>query len=544
MTDSLNRTSNWTLSATAVQVLQALAIAALGLAVYYPSLSGTFFWDDYSLVHGRLLEQPILHIWRYPPAIPLEEHYWPVTYTVFWVLRSLFGYDPLPFRLTNILLHTVNSLLVWRLLLTLRSRGAWFAAMLFAAHPVHVESVAWIIELKDVLSGFFFLLATVLFLRASGARAKASEIISYVAAGLCYAFAVLSKTVAVGWPLMILLLVWTDFPREQRQRSILATLSILLVGLILLGLDFWVAHGSAHATPKLPLADRVELVGRAFWWYVGKLIWPTPLLALYPKWTLGEGGIFRFAETAVLAMAAAVILLLAWKAPAAKKLVFWSGWYFVLLAPTLGFVAHSFMLHSYVADRYQYLASVGPMTLFAAGVAWLWERCAGGRFQRLLLAGGAAVLLIHYSGLCLVHASLYAQPEKLLRHTLAHNAENANLHTMLGAMLAQKGALDDAAEHFRRAKQIAPAELAPRVNLSVVNWQRGAMEEALEETSAVLAVEPERALMWAIRAASLARIGEELEARQAARRALELDPDQELAAKVLRGEITTAPLSR
>lgn len=544
MRESLARTSNCPLGVNAVKVVQALAIAALAIAVYYPSLSGTFFWDDYSLVHGRLLERPILDIWRYPPAIPLEEHYWPVTYSVFWILHALFGYDPFALRCANVLIHAANSLLVWWLLLRLRSRGAWFAAMLFAVHPVHVESVAWIIELKDVLSGFFFLLAIIVFLWAPEARTKASEIISYFAAAICYALAVLSKTVAVGWPLIVLVLIWTQFPREQRRHSTFAALSILLLGLILLGLDLWVAHSSAHAASTVPFAQRVELVGKAFWWYVRKLIWPAPLLALYPKWTLGGGAIVRFAETALLAIAAPVILLLARKTPAAKKIVFWLCWYFVLLAPTLGFVAHSFMVHSYVADRYQYLASIGPIALFATGVAWLWEKSAGGRAQRLLLAGGAAVLLIHYSALSLVHASLYAQPEKLLRHTLAHNAKSAHLHTMLGAILAQKGALDDAAEHFRQAKRMAPTELAPRVNLSIVNWQRGAVEEALEETSAVLAVEPERPLLWAIRAASLARVGKEMEARQAAQQALALDPEEELAAKVLRGEITTVPLSR
>ncbi|MCX7626783.1 MAG: hypothetical protein N2Z21_11340, partial [Candidatus Sumerlaeaceae bacterium] len=422
---------------------------------------------------------------------------------------------------------------------------AWLAALLFAVHPVHVESVAWIIELKDVLSGFFFLLATFVFFRATQTTTKTSEVVFYIAAGVCYALGVLSKTVAVGWPLIVFLLIWTNYGRKRRRYQVYAALCFLLVGIVLLALDLSVTHRSAHATPELPILQRLELVGRAFWWYVMKLAAPTPLLALYPKWQLGEASAFRWVGTVgFLIVVAGLLVLLVRRELVVRNIVFWSVWYVVLLAPTLGFVTHSFMIHSYVADRYQYLASLGPIAIVAAGTSWLWEKFANRHVQRLVVAGCAVVILVHFSALTLVHASLYSQPEKLIRHTLAHNPQSANLHTMLGAMLAQRGALDEAAEHFRHAKQLAPTELASRVNLAVVSWQRGAHQEALEETSAVLAVEPARALMWAIRAASLARIGQKDEARQAAYKALELDPAQELAFRVLLEETTTTTVPR
>jgi tetratricopeptide (TPR) repeat protein len=523
-------------------VLEWASLVALAIAIFYPSLGGPFFWDDYSLLYGRALEGSLVDIWRFPPALPLEEHYWPVTYSLFWILRAFFGYDPFYFRLVNVLLHTANTLLVYAMLRRVGTRGAWVASALFAVHPIHVESVAWIIELKDVLSGFFFLLATIVFLRGVDSLAARKRLGWWIAAGFCYALAAWSKSVAFVWPLAIALVVWAYRPQEFRSAR-RAIVCYLAAGAVLLGLDLITAHRFSHAEVHLGLAQRAELVGRAFWWYLAKLVWPAPLAALYPRWTLGEGELTRYLPSLALILAAGATALAAWRHLGSRKVLVWFGWYFLLLAPTLGFLTHSFMVHSYVADRYQYLASIGPFAAFGIGAAQICAWSETKRPWRLAIVGGIGVLLTTYAALALMHAALYAQPEKLLRETLRHNPQSANFQTMLGAILAQRGQLEEAATYFEQASKLSPTDMSPRVNLAIVQWQAGDCEAALEQTSTVLTREPKRALMWAVRAASLARLGRHEEAIAAARKALQLETSQPLALKVLSGEITSAPVS-
>ncbi len=524
------------------EILPALSLIVLAVGVYFPSLGGGFFWDDYSLAQGQLLERPLHEFWRYPPRLALEEHYWPVTYTVFWSLHKLSGFDPFTFRLANVLLHAANTLLALALLRRLGVRCAWFGAALFAVHPTHVESVAWIIELKDVLSGFLFLSATLLYLRKSATESHPRRALTMAAAGILYALAVWSKTVAISWPLVLAILLW-GYDATRLKKDFPVFLLYAGLGALLLWLDLQVVARTAHAQVFLSIGERLELVGRAFWWYVAKLIWPAPLLALYPRWELGAGGISRFLPTFAMICAVLVAVLWGLRSNAGRTVVVWLLWFLLLLLPTLGGVPHSFMIHSFVADRYLYLASLGPCALLSVGLSYLWEQMALQRLKRLLLAGGAAVILTIFGSMSLMHAALYSQPINLLRHTLRHNPQSANFRVMLGAMLAQRGQLLEAAEHFRKATELSPEETAARANLAVVSWQLGDLDSALVETSAVLSTTPKHAMCWAVRAASLAAKGLTRQAQEAAQRALELDPQQQLALRILRGEITTGTVS-
>ncbi|MGC8741475.1 MAG: hypothetical protein ACP5UB_08460 [Candidatus Sumerlaeaceae bacterium] len=520
-----------------------LTLVILAIAAHAVSLGGGFFWDDYSLAQGDLLNRPLAEFWKYPPTIALEEHYWPVTYTGFWLLHKLSGLDPFTFRFANILLHAANVLLVFLLLRQLRIGSAWLGAALFAVHPVHVESVAWIIELKDVLSAFWLLLATVAFVQQNSLQSPALRAVGLIAAGTLYVLAVWSKTVAIGWPVAMGVLLAAYLPDRIKKHDIALTVYVFL-GAILLWLDLRVTARVAHATISLSAVERLELVGRTFWWYVAKLIWPVPLLALYPRWQLGGSSFTHFWPSVALFAAAGGATICWFRLPSARPLVAWLVWFVIFLGPTLGIIPHSFMVHSFVADRYLYLASMAPCALAAMGYTYVSKRYAGQRLLRLKLAGFAAVVLTIYFSLSMMHSALYAQPTKLLRHTLAHNPNAANLLVMLGATLAQRGELEESAQCFRKAKTLAPDELAARANLAVISWQLGDVETALEETSAVLGVLPRHSLSWSVYAAALAAKGKTEEAQRAARRALELNPEQQLARKVLQGEITTAPLPK
>jgi Tfp pilus assembly protein PilF len=180
----------------------------------------------------------------------------------------------------------------------------------------------------------------------------------------------------------------------------------------------------------------------------------------------------------------------------------------------------------------------------AAALATLWDRAATARAMRVAVAGCMAAALTAYAGATLVHASLYGQPEKLLRHTVQHNPQAVDAWVMLGAMLAQRGELREAADCFRKAAALDPAETSARVNLAVVSLQAGDVQTVLEQTSTVLQMAPDHAMSWALRAAVLASTGQREAAHEAAARALRLAPDNDLARRVLADDVTTSAAGR
>ena len=140
---------------------RALALGLLVVASYLPALEAGFVWDD-----TIFADEPVVHawsglwnIWFSPADIKKEGHYWPVVYTSFWLEHKLWGMNPLGYHAVNLLLHIANVLLIWRILGRLAVPGAWVIAAVFAVHPLHVESVAWVIERKDLLSALFYLTA-------------------------------------------------------------------------------------------------------------------------------------------------------------------------------------------------------------------------------------------------------------------------------------------------------------------------------------------------------------------------------------------------
>ena len=187
------------------------ALAVLGLTIlvcvgYYPSLAGGFVWDDIAFT-----DEPVIHawsglwnIWFSPGDIRQENHYWPIVYTTFYLEHKLWGLDPLGYHAVNLVLHLVNSLLVWRLMGRLGVPGAWLVAVVFAVHPVHVESVAWIIERKDLLSGLFYLTAFLTWIRF----AETPSVKRYLVALVLFVAGMLSKSIVVTLPAALLIWHW------------------------------------------------------------------------------------------------------------------------------------------------------------------------------------------------------------------------------------------------------------------------------------------------------------------------------------------------
>jgi arylsulfatase A-like enzyme len=334
------------------------------LAAYLPSMQGEFLMSDFRAVVNNLQLTSLhglLGIWSLPPIpefIPMDQ-YQPLTYTLWWTERHLWGLDPRLYQLVSVALHTLNFLLVWRLLARIGVRGALVAAAIFALHPVHVESVAWIYEQKNPLSGAFFFLALHAYLNYENERRRSW----YLAALAFFAVALLSKASTVVLPAVILLHSW--FRREPwNWKTLAATVPFFALGALMASVTIWYETSVAGAAGDPYAAGVLERVVRAGWvtgFHAGKVLVPTGLAFLYPGWSTDTSDWFAYVPDLSIVVVLAVLWLRreTWGRPALLGL----GWYLVLLFPVMGFFDIYYHQFSLLADHFQYLASVGLIAL-------------------------------------------------------------------------------------------------------------------------------------------------------------------------------------
>jgi hypothetical protein len=313
------------------------ALAAIALATwvaYWPSLSGGFIWDDNSYVaYNALLREPggLWRIWFDPTATP---QYHPLVFSSYWVEYRVWELGTFGYHAVNVALHVATSLLLWGVLTRLHVPGAVLAAGIFALHPVHVESVAWITERKDVLSAFFYGLTVLWWLRflASGRGRDWGIALGLAAATL------LSKTVLCTLPAALALLAWWQAPQRWRSWS-LRLLPFVAISIPIAVVTVWREH--AHGNPALPfsLLERLLIASRALWTHVAALLWPVDLTIVYAHWPVSPGDPAGW--IALLACVAVALVLRA--APLGRGPVVAVAFYVVTLGPMLGFIDYNIM---------------------------------------------------------------------------------------------------------------------------------------------------------------------------------------------------------
>ncbi|GIX45151.1 MAG: hypothetical protein D6691_08410 [Candidatus Hydrogenedentota bacterium] len=423
-----------------------LALWGLAMFVYVPALMGGTIWDDQAALRNPLLTSfaGLGRIWFRPGSDPLEEHYWPVTYTVFWLLHRLgAGGSPWVFHLLNVVLHATNAVLVYRLARRLQISYAWIGAAIFAVHPLHVESVAWIVELKNVLSFTFGALALGRWLRRVE-QDPPTRALPWDVLGL-YVLAMWSKSAVAPLPLVAGLLTWWRFPnRLRREIPSLALWLSLSVALVVL--DLWIVQGSGRPTEDLSVVERIALIGQTVWFYVLKLLWPDALCAIYPKWQpLRMGLLLSLLPTLslfLLVIATAVVcvhsIIRPRMAPNSVPAGFFavSTAFVLLLLPVTGVVPFSYQRQSFVADRFVYHASVFMICalteLTANALRWVPQ---GKRVGVFLTTAVMCVLGV----LTFVRANTFADIERLAQDTLAKNPEATVARYYLADALAKRG---------------------------------------------------------------------------------------------------------
>ena len=492
-------------------------IVLLTVVAYLPALRGGFIWDD----DDHLTRNPAVlssgglkPIWS---SLAVSRYY-PLTLTTFWVEHRVWGLNPLPYHAVNIALQAANAVLLWVLLKRLKVRGAWLAAALWAVHPVNVETVAWVTELKNTQSGFFFLLALLVFLRfEDGQRWQ-----DYGIALVCGAAAMLSKPSTVVLPGVILLCAWWRRGRWTRQDLLrVAPLVALTVGMSLLTVLEQRRHiqNEIETGSTLAAGQRLILAGHAVWFYAAKLIWPVPLSFIYPRWELQANSVLAWLPLAGLLVGAWAL----WQKRHehwARVTIFGLGYFVVALLPVLGFFDIFFFRYSYVADHFQYLASMGLVALAANLAAFLCDRW--GRNVGTVAATATLLALMFCTWM---QARVYHDSEALWRDTLAKNPNALMAHNNLAVLLEQTGRIPEAMGHLRQALQINADNSETHNNLGNAFFREGDKVNAVKEYEKALQSNPILATAHFNLGTTLRQLGRASEAIPHFEQALRLNPN-------------------
>jgi hypothetical protein len=317
--------------------LLGLLLVVATLLAYQPAWQAGFIWDDDEYVTDNpLLTAPdgLKRIWF---SLDSPSQYFPLTYTVFRIERSLWGLNPAGFHWVNILLHAANALLVWRLLRRLSVPGAWLAAAIFALHPVQVESVAWITELKNVLSLFFFLLAMRAWVEFVEDRPKPLWRF-YALALMSCALALFSKTTACTLPAALLLVLWLKGKPIDRFR-LAQMIPFLAMGAGMGLVTVWwerYHQGTQGVRFSYGLVERLLIASHAVWFYLGKLVWPVNLIFSYPRWTINAADPLAYGWLAAgLGLGIAIYVA---RRSAGRGVEVAALFYVTTLGPLLGFI--------------------------------------------------------------------------------------------------------------------------------------------------------------------------------------------------------------
>ncbi len=515
--------------------------------IYWPALRGGWIWDDVAEVsRNPVLRDPnaLAKIW----ISPVTPDYFPLKTTFQVVMWGFWGDSPVGFHVATLVLHLFNALLFWRLLQRLGLRLAWLGGLLLVVHPLVVESVAWIAELKNTLSLAFLLPAMIAYLnydsKTSGPRRAKSEQFRSEAGGArcpqragmrpascyclslaCFLLATLSKSSVVMFPFVILLYGWWKRSRIS-WRDFADSLPFFGISLILGLVTVSFQHHRALASWTIPLGgldSRIACAGLAMAFYFLKSIVPVGLLPMYPQWSVNPPSLVQFLPWPILAVA------LGWfwtrRATWGRPVLFGVGFFVLNLLPVLGFVSMAYMHIAWVADHFAYLPLLGLIGLGVAGLEAGANRLAAARPG--LLHPAAGIVLFFFIALACAsrsQAALYGDEEALWSYTLRNNPSAWMAHINLGQFLAQAGRSESAMQNYTEALRIRPDLPEAYYNRGSTLLHLGRLPDAIADFEQALRLQPRSPDVLTNLGNALARSDRLSEAISRYEQALQIEP--------------------
>jgi len=465
--------------------LEPLVLLVATLVAYYPAWHGGVLWDDNAHLTRPEL-QSAAGLWRIWFDIGATQQYYPVTHSAFWIMHRLWGDATLGYHLVNIVLHASSAWMLAVILRRLAIPGALLAAVLFALHPVQVESVAWMTELKNTLSGVCYLGAAFFYLRFDEGRHARD----YAAALGLFVTGLLAKTVAAMLTPALLVVFWWKRGTIDWRRDVRPLIPFFGVGFSAGVLTAWfetALNGARGIEFQSGVLDRLLIASRAICFYVFTLIWPFRLSFIYPRWDIDATAWRQYAYLiGVLGVFATGWLLRGRsRAPLAAMLIFC-----VTLVPALGFFDVYPFRYSFVADHFQYLASIAAFAVFSAWLLQRFDRNASlsRRVEVVLcVALGAPLGLLTWN-----QSRQYTDEVTLYRATLERNPGCWLCHNNLATpkLHGSTADLEDAIAHLRESLRINPLDAEAHNNLGGAYQRLGRFGDALEEHQRALQLNP------------------------------------------------------
>lgn len=490
-----------------------LLLAVLAILVYLPCLRGDFVWDDGSMVTSNpLVQSPdgLKAAWTGSDG----RDYLPVTFSLLWLEWRVWKGNPVGFHVVNVLLHALNSLLLWRLLEKLKVPGAWLGALLFAVHPVNAASVAWIAERKNTLSLAFSLGAVLVYLRFE----ELGKFRNYALSLALFALALLAKSAAVVVAPGLLLFVWWR-KGALRLADLAKTAPYFSLSLVSGLVTIWFQHHRAIGAETIPMGgilERSATAGQAWWFYIAKLVFPSGLSMLYPPWNVAG----TIPVGLVPAVLVAAILFTAWclRAHGGRPIFAALAWYTVALLPVLGFIRMYYFRFSPVADHWQYFAAPGVLALAGAGLFRIvsWKKTAGWT---------AVVLVVAWLSLFTwKRAGTFQSPEIFWSEVQRNTSSSWVASSNLAIIHLRQGQSELALAEAREAVRLAPSAVEPKLNLAVILDETGKNREAITQFSEAVRLRPDLPQTHRGQAVALERAGAAREAVSAYEEAVRLEP--------------------
>ena len=480
-----------------------MLIAVVVFLAYLPSINGGFIWDDKMLLTENQVIKASDGLYLLSCTTEAYEYH-PITNTTLWIEWRLWGMNPAGYHVISLILHIVEALLIWLILRKLSIPGAFLAALIFAVHPVNVESVAWIAQRKDMLAVLFFLLSISWYLKADmptvnvgmapapparshggpwerGKLARHCPLstvhcpLFYWLSLLAFVLAMLSKGSVAVLPVLLLGIVW--WRRPLTWWDLVRTAPFFVVSALLTLVHMWFQlHGSEETIRTASFAERILDAGGVVWFYLYKALLPFSLSFVYPQWKIQSGNpLWWLPLLAVLAVTAVL-----WRYREGWSRLFLLAWVFfcVALVPVMGFTDVYFMKFSLVADHYQHVAIIGTIALVAGGWS-VWRQHA----RQTAYRAATAVAIVAVCILTLLtwqQSDSYRDEITLYRAALAKNPNCWIAHNNLGIALVDAGLLPEAIDHYRQAIQAKSNSPEAYNNLGIALVKVGQPREAID----------------------------------------------------------------
>ncbi len=504
-----------------IMCIQWVLLIAATLAAYAPVHEAGFLIDDKEF----FIEDPVMNdpmgwkrIWLNPTDNSQLWPYLPITRTTFWIERQWWGLNLSVTHWVNVGFHLVGVVLLWGILLWRRIPGAWWISMAFALHPVHVQTVAWISERKNVVSLPFYLLAFACYL-IFRERAHWGW---FVGALFFFFSALLSKTSTIMLPILLIVVQVWQFPQQKLRWK--EVLPFVAIAIIMGTFRIWFevnAFGATGASYDRSLIERLITAAHVPFFYISKWIVPYPLVFTYPKWNFDFASLTTYLPLLSLSVIALVLSskYFQWGRPLLLGLAAFG----ISLFPVSGMINNAWTQFSFVADHWMHLPSL-PLFILAGIGLFSIRKLAIQKNMEILWKGMAVGILCVWGILTTLQVPNYQSPERLWRTTLQHHPDAWAAHADLGRLLEKKGEYEQALYHLDRAIQINPDYFMAYLSRGLAYFDLGNLTLALRNYNRAVQLNPRHAENYYNRGLAFSHLEQTTQAIQDYNQTLTLDP--------------------